>query len=525
MLSFLASVWHLLLLPSIWSGMSFLLTNTSSMFCLGFSSRSLMVTRHSHGLRSVLQKREFHSSGVSCFSQWGDIINEIEGLLDVVESRNASSSDPNCNSGWSTLNLNDLSIRETKPSPVEEKLIAGRRVYIKRDDLLRLHGSQISGNKARKLLAMNEVPYNEFPSCLVSYGGPQSNSMLALAALVNYKNRQASVENHKQNTQNENDDSNSTSSAGSSNEKGNGDKEDTVEKCDTSDQMLKRFVYYTKKLPRFLRTQPSGNLFRAKSLGMEIIELSQDEYASFFGGDYGGSPTAPVRLVPPIQGDSLWVPQGGAFGMASVGARVLAKELVDFWTKEAPDQPLSVCVPGGTCTMAVLLHHELQNLIAHHHETTDGVDLDIEVVVIPCVGDAGYAKRQMMALCAEIGASIGDIPTILQPTPDSGKKPSAYFPFGQPKKAILQTFETMKKDHDVLLDLIYGAPVWTIMLRHFDVDLSPDLRFDPNKPLAGREILYVHSGGQAGINSQLLRYRHKGLLSIHDVQLPGRNRQ
>jgi len=322
--------------------------------------------------------------------------------------------------------------------------------------------------------------------------------MLALAALINYKNREAFKNNRGKDSSN-----------------------DDAEKDEAADHPLKRFVYYTKKLPRFLRNQPSGNLFRAKSLGMELVELSQDDYANWFGGDYGGSPTPPFGLDPPLQGDSLWVPQGGAFGMASVGARVLAQELLDFWADEAPDRPLSVCIPGGTCTMAVLLHHELNNLKAHHEATGDNA-VDIEVVVIPCVGDAGYARRQMMALCAEIGATVGDIPTILQPSP---AEDLAYFSFGQPKKSILQTFEMMKEKHDILLDLIYGAPSWTIMLRHFDVEPSPDLRFDPNNPLAGREILYVHSGGQEGINSQLLRYRHKGLLSIKDVQLPGRNRK
>lgn len=160
--------------------------------------------------------------------------------------------------------------------------------------------------------------------------------------------------------------------------------------------------------------------------------------------------------------------------MATIGASVLAQEIVDFWTKEASNQPLSICLPGGTCTMAVLLHHELKNLITHQ-EATIGVVLDIEVVVIPCVGDAGYSRRQMMTLCSEIGAPVTDIPTILQPATEFGK--SAYFPFGQPKKAILDTFENLRRDHDVLLDLIYGAPAWTIMLKHFDVDRSPDVRY------------------------------------------------
>lgn len=284
--------------------MSFLLTSTPSIICLGFSSTSLKVGRHRHGFPSVFQRRGFHNSVISCFSQWDDIMDEIEGLLDGAESQNASkaafSADSNGNNGWSTLNLSNIPIRETKPSPVEEKIVAGRRVYIKRDDLLRLHGSQISGNKARKLLAINEVPTIDFPSCLVSYGGPQSNSMLALAALVNYKNREAWELNNKQG------DTNSTAGSSSIKE-GNRDEEDGAEKCDTSDQVLKRFVYYTKKLPRFLRNQPSGNLFRAKSLGMEIVELSQEEYASLFGGDYGGSPTPPIGLHPPLEGDSLWV--------------------------------------------------------------------------------------------------------------------------------------------------------------------------------------------------------------------------
>lgn len=284
----LAYLRHLLLLPSVLNGMWVLPTLRPSIFCFGFSTRSLAVSRQRFGLPNAHQKHGFHRSAVTCFSQWDDILDEIEGLLDVVESRNASSfeaaRDGDRISPWSTLDLKDLSIRENKPSPVEEKNIAGRRVYIKRDDLLRLHGSQISGNKARKLLAMNEVPAHEFPNCLVSYGGPQSNSMLALAALVNYKNREAFKNNKQQDSSN-----------------------DDAEKDETADYPLKRFVYYTKKLPRFLRNQPSGNLFRAKSLGMELVELSQDDYANWFGGDYGGSPTPPFGLDPPLQGDSLWV--------------------------------------------------------------------------------------------------------------------------------------------------------------------------------------------------------------------------
>ena len=76
------------------------------------------------------------------------------------------------------------------PSPILLGLVRDRMVYIKRDDLLHLHDSNVSGNKARKFFALNELPVEDFPDALVSYGGPQSNAMLALAAIVNAKNVQ-----------------------------------------------------------------------------------------------------------------------------------------------------------------------------------------------------------------------------------------------------------------------------------------------------------------------------------------------
>ena len=83
----------------------------------------------------------------------------------------------------------------------------------------------------------------------------------------------------------------------------------------------------------------------------------------------------------------------------------------------------------------------------------------------------------------------------------------------------------MRDDYGVVLDLLYGAPAWTILLRHWNTPISPDLIFDLNNPIAGREILYVHSGGLEGINSQLLRYKYNGLVSIQDIQLPGRKKK
>lgn len=214
--------------------------------------------------------------------------------------------------------------------------------------------------------------------------------------------------------------------------------------------------------------------------------------------------------------------------MAVAGANVLAHEIFSFWSEHGNGRPLSVCVPGGTCTTAVLLHHEINRLQIGIGEEP----LDIKIVVIPCVGDAAYARRQMMSLSSQIGAPAEDIPSILQPFPEewsiqndsSSSEKLSYFTFGEPNKHILETYTTMRDEHNVVLDLIYGAAAWTILLRHWDSQLSVDLSFDPYNPIAGREIMYVHSGGLEGINSQLLRYKYKGLVSNEDIQLPGKNR-
>lgn len=423
------------------------------------------------------------------------------GSVEDLIATNAKETSPNTlwdgaspNEGdWYTIDPNDYadclvsSASSMPPSPMEEKIIQGRRVFIKRDDLLRLPGSSISGNKARKMFFLNQLPASQFPQCIVSYGGPQSNAMLALAAVVNYKNRESTA-NHKQSPL-----------------------------TSTTPPSPIRFVYYTKKLPRFLRKQASGNLFRALTLGMEILELSPKDYQDLFGSDWGGSASPPPNLTPPVP-NSLWIPQGGANELAMAGANQLALELHSWWQQQQGDAlPVSVVFPGGTCTTALLVHHALQKLKPR---------IDMEVVVIPCVGDAAYAQRQMMALSAQIGVAPENIPHILPPWPEtstsvpSSSKKGDYFTFGEPDVDILSTFTHLKEDYELVLDLVYGAPAWTILLRHWHQSLSPDLSFDARNAIAGREIIYVHSGGLEGINSQLLRYNYKGLVDLKDIQLP-----
>ncbi|CAB9499173.1 Inherit from COG: 1-aminocyclopropane-1-carboxylate deaminase [Seminavis robusta] len=380
-------------------------------------------------------------------------------------------------------------------SPVERVLIRNRLVYWKRDDQLKLAAS-ISGNKARKMIALQDM--QDFPDCVVSYGGPQSNAMVALAAIVHYQSQR--------NT-------------------------DTTKK--------KRFVYYTKTLPKFLRDKPNGNLFRAQALGMELIELSPHEYANLFGGEWGGPTTPPPQLEPaPMPNKkSLWIPQGGACaGLALQGTWQLAWEIATFWTQKGRGRPLTVCIPGGTCSTAALVHSALQDILHNDNNTAQAIvdtTMDIRVVVIPCVGDGTYAQRQMMSLLEDSNNSSNRLPSILPPSPIETTRGRTYFRFGEPHADILATFQEMKERYGIVLDLLYGAPSWTILLRHLPLapkyqatttttTKQPQSLFDPKAPLDGREIMYVHSGGVEGIVSQLNRYLYKGLVDVEQVQLPRR---
>jgi len=401
------------------------------------------------------------------------------------------------------------------PSPVQLVLVKDRLVYIKRDDLLHLRHSNVSGNKARKMFALNQLPSEEFPDAIVSYGGPQSNAMLSLAAIVSSKNIQAMEKlngssNSSSILESEDDVVNDSWMGFEDGTETDPDHESDLElkEKDLDDSSttpetkprLKKFVYYTKKLPRYLRNQPNGNLLRALSLGMELKEVSQDEYKSLFGGSEGGSADAPSGLEPPVPFKSLWVPQGGACGVAGAGAKIMAMEIVEFWSQKGKTIPLTVVLPGGTCTTAMLLSREINAIRKLAYP-----QLDIMVSVIPCVGDAAYSKRQMVALDVSTGGNgVDDIPQIFQPL---GK---SYPRFGEPSIAILNTFTEMKDEYGIFLDLLYGAPAWTLLLRY--------LRSDTNSPIHGRQVMYVHSGGLEGISSQMTRYKHKGLLDANQIQ-------
>jgi len=274
--------------------------------------------------KPLLRERTTKSSSSELYSKLDDFLSGINDEVKQLEQQqrivsNVSKVDDN---GWidiSHLEKKHYASKRTKyqqqksflssssSSPVEVLTVRGRIIHVKHDDQLRLSGSGISGNKARKMYTLNEISASDFPKSLVSYGGPQSNSMLALAAIVNYKNRELLPDNIFSTT--------------------------TKNSTTRGREPPLKFVYYTKKLPKFLRNQPNGNLYRALSLGMELKELTHEEYNNLFehhsedfdGGKRGGY-RPPMGLNAPVK-SSLFVPQGGAFAASLVGVNRLSNEI------------------------------------------------------------------------------------------------------------------------------------------------------------------------------------------------------
>jgi 1-aminocyclopropane-1-carboxylate deaminase/D-cysteine desulfhydrase-like pyridoxal-dependent ACC family enzyme len=149
-----------------------------------------------------------------------------------------------------------------KSSPISKIVLEGREYLVKRDDLF---DPYLSGNKYRKLHTLLFAPKEKYTK-IISYGGTQSNAMLAMAALCKQKGWV--------------------------------------------------FQYYTKALSDTQRKLQEGNFTIALELGMQHHEVSHEFYKDFVAG---------LRLN--LSEDVVVVDQGGADLMALEGLEVLAKEI------------------------------------------------------------------------------------------------------------------------------------------------------------------------------------------------------
>ncbi len=147
-------------------------------------------------------------------------------------------------------------------SPISKISLDGREFLVKRDDLI---DPYLAGNKYRKLYPLLETP-KENLNKVISYGGTQSNAMLAIAKMCFDKGWE--------------------------------------------------FTYYTKPLSKTQKEQKFGNYFHAIKHGMKHVEIEYEKYKDFI---------ASIRLN--LDEKTFIIDQGGAVVEADDGLKVLADEI------------------------------------------------------------------------------------------------------------------------------------------------------------------------------------------------------
>ncbi len=179
-----------------------------------------------------------------------------------------------------------------KLSPLSKITLDSREFLVKRDDLI---DPFLAGNKYRKLYTLLQTPAETYTT-IISYGGTQSNAMLAIAAM-----------------------------------------------CKTKGW---KFIYYTKPLSTRQKESSVGNYANALALGMEHREIEHALYRDFI---------ASLRLN--LDETTFLVDQGGAVAEAQKGLEVLADELRE--QLNAYPEIKAVATPSGTGTTAFFLAQAL----------------------------------------------------------------------------------------------------------------------------------------------------------------------
>lgn len=150
------------------------------------------------------------------------------------------------------------------PTPISKFTLEGREFLVKRDDLV---DPYLAGNKFRKLYTLLKTPKEKYNK-IISYGGTQSNAMLAIAAMCKQKGWE--------------------------------------------------FYYYSKPISQTQEEVNIGNLYLAKQLGMKHFQIAHDEYKGFI---------STMHLN--FDEKTFIVEQGGAVLEAKAGLENLASEIIE----------------------------------------------------------------------------------------------------------------------------------------------------------------------------------------------------
>ncbi|KAL3656332.1 hypothetical protein V7S43_018824 [Phytophthora oleae] len=332
-------------------------------------------------------------------------------------------------------------------SPVTRVLFRGQRVHVKRDDVFHL-----AGNKMRKMYYFVKQSDEFFAHThLFSFGGSQSNAMLALAQLANARHVP--------------------------------------------------FTYFSRELSfKDDTTAAEGNLALAKKLGMRHVQLHPNAYHELVQTrDFAAFLSQELRPAATIR--SLYVPQGAAFPEAQEGVKLLAEEINEYVRTQWPDKLFSVVLPCGTGTTALYL-------VQHLHP-------EIKLYAVPCVGDSAYLQQQFQQLIDEdpsLKPHTALLPRVLIPKRKSRFGRLWWQQYDMYNEVLQETkvdfdlvygafaWHTLFSDERVL-DEVLGRSSTADIVSYYGKPTQLDS--------AERELMYIHTGGTSGNATMLERYGRK----------------
>ena len=267
----------------------------------------------------------------------------------------------NISSSSSSLSSSFTKVKLSLPSlSLNKNYNIDKIIFIKRDDQYNLidDNININGNKSRKFYKLHQqlslsssLSSSSLIKDIKSFGGIQSNSMLAIAAITSYH------------------------------------------KC--------KFTYYTKKINNNLKYKGNYDL-AIKKYGMNHVELSNLEYDN-------------INELSNLKNDNntLWIPQGGAYSDAKYGIYKLIDEIVDFIKNQKDKDKIKtkwkIIFSCGTGTTSLFAAQSLNKLLNINNNNND---YNIEIIAIPCVGSKEYLIEQMNKLNS-ISDNNKIFPTIL----------------------------------------------------------------------------------------------------------------
>ncbi|EGZ25436.1 hypothetical protein PHYSODRAFT_485952 [Phytophthora sojae] len=266
------------------------------------------------------------------------------------------------------------------------------------------------------------------------------------------------------------------------------------------------FTYFSREL-HLGGEAVEGNLVLARGLGMDHVQLPPDAYhelartrdfAEFVDGD----------RRPPPGTRSLYVPQGAAFPEAQDGVKLLAEEINEYVRTEWPDKRFSVVLPCGTGTTALYLAQHLHPAIRLY-----------AVPCVGDAAYLSQQFQQLIGEDPTLQVETALLPRVITPKRKS-RFGRLWWPLYDIYHEVLQetkvdfdlvygafAWHTLFSDDAVLDEVLERSKSSAASISDLLVPGSKSTTVDDRGE--ERELLYIHTGGTSGNATMLARYERK----------------